>query len=347
MELVSIIIPVYNVEKYIENCLKSIIKQTYKNLEIILIDDGSNDCSVKIIEKYIGDKRIKLIKQKNKGVSAARNIGIKKAKGKYLMFVDSDDWLDLNCIEKCINFMEKNGLEIVLFSRKDEYEEKTVAKELFLEEFILKEKSTIENIFFRRYFGPYKEELKECLEIEKLNTVWGKIYSKKIITTKFKDIKIVGSEDCIFNLEIFFNVNKIGYVQGIYYHYRKSNMSSITKTYKKNLYVQFRNMYKIMEKYIELKKLPKNYVCALNNRKIINLFSFILNICYSDLKFKNKLQEIKNILNDKFYIELFKKFNFKYLDYKWYIFYKMCQYRMSFMILIIMICAINIKRKVN
>ncbi len=100
-ELISIIIPVYNTEDYLDKCLKSIINQTYKNIEIIIIDDGSNDNSKKIIDQYMDkDYRIKYYYQNNSGVAIARNLGIDKSNGNYIAFIDSDDYIDLKFIEK-------------------------------------------------------------------------------------------------------------------------------------------------------------------------------------------------------------------------------------------------------
>ncbi len=113
-DLISVIIPVYNVEKYVERCLDSVIAQTYKNIEIIVIDDGSVDSSVSIIKKF-KDKRIKLIvKGYNSGQSDSRNIGLSLAKGKYIGFIDSDDYVDLNYFEKMHNAAKQNDAEIVM-----------------------------------------------------------------------------------------------------------------------------------------------------------------------------------------------------------------------------------------
>lgn len=100
MAKISIIVPVYNTEKFLEKCLNSLINQTLKDIEIICINDGSTDKSLQILEKFANkDKRIQIINQTNSGLSVARNIGIKKAKGEYIGFVDSDDWVDLNFFE--------------------------------------------------------------------------------------------------------------------------------------------------------------------------------------------------------------------------------------------------------
>lgn len=104
MDLISIIVPVYNVEKYLEHCLNSIINQTYKNLEIILVNDGSTDNSLEICESFKQkDSRIKIITKGNGGLSSARNEGLKIAKGNYISFVDSDDWIDADFIKALYN----------------------------------------------------------------------------------------------------------------------------------------------------------------------------------------------------------------------------------------------------
>ena len=113
--LISIIVPVYNVELYIEDCLKSLINQTYKNIEIIIVIDGSTDESEKICEKYrLLDNRILIIRQVNKGLSEARNTGIKHARGKYVIFVDSDDWLEKSAVFDLLEATLKEKAEVVI-----------------------------------------------------------------------------------------------------------------------------------------------------------------------------------------------------------------------------------------
>lgn len=116
---VSIIIPVYNVEKYLDECLKSAINQTLDNIDIIAINDGSTDNSLKILLDY--EKKfnnIKVISQSNKGLSEARNKGLEIAKGDYVYFLDSDDYIDLNCIKDCYDYCEKYNLDIINFDAK-------------------------------------------------------------------------------------------------------------------------------------------------------------------------------------------------------------------------------------
>ena len=116
MELISIVVPVYKVEDFLERCVKSIQNQTYQKLEIILVDDGSPDRSGTICDELAEkDKRIKVIHKSNGGLSDARNVGVKEATGKYLLFVDSDDYISPNLVEKTVAVAEKNSCDIVLF----------------------------------------------------------------------------------------------------------------------------------------------------------------------------------------------------------------------------------------
>ena len=128
-ELVSVIIPIYNVEKYLKQCIESIINQTYKNIYIILIDDGSTDESKKIMEEFEKkEKRISSYYQDNKGAPAARNLGIENSKGKYIMLFDSDDILEKSAIEKMVNIIERDKSDLVIgnFVRVDNENKKII-----------------------------------------------------------------------------------------------------------------------------------------------------------------------------------------------------------------------------
>lgn len=108
MKKVSIILPIYNVEKYLEKCVNSVINQTYQNIEVILVDDGSKDSSGRICDKLVeSDNRIKVIHKKNGGLASARNAGYEAATGEYIMYIDSDDVIKNGIAEKCVSAMEK------------------------------------------------------------------------------------------------------------------------------------------------------------------------------------------------------------------------------------------------
>ena len=115
MKKISVIVPIYNSEDYIDRCVRSIVEQSYKNIEIILVDDGSTDNSSMMCDEWAkNDKRVKVIHKENGGVSSARNEGLKIAKGDYISFVDSDDYIDKKMIEKMLNQMEKGNTDLVI-----------------------------------------------------------------------------------------------------------------------------------------------------------------------------------------------------------------------------------------
>ena len=130
--LISIVVPIYNTAKYLSKCLNSIINQTHKNLEIILVDDGSTDNSPHIIKEYAKkDSRVKVITQKNQGQSAARNTGIKVAKGNYISFTDSDDELKPNFIASLLQLYEKNEISIAVCGHQFNFLKTNITKNLY------------------------------------------------------------------------------------------------------------------------------------------------------------------------------------------------------------------------
>ena len=122
--LISVIIPVYNIEKYIARCIESVIAQTYHNLEILLIDDGSTDSSGRICDEYSAkDSRIRVIHQENKGLAEVRNVGLREAKGEWIQFVDGDDWIDPETLQSCYSYAQEYNADIVCFRYVHEYED--------------------------------------------------------------------------------------------------------------------------------------------------------------------------------------------------------------------------------
>lgn len=176
MDLVSIIVPIYNTKKYLKNCIDSILKQTYKNIEILLINDGSPDDSDKIMEKYkLKDKRVKCFYKKNGGLSDARNYGIKKAKGKYLCFVDSDDWISKYYVEKLLNAVKENNSQIAVCQFDRVYKDKVTKNNI--NEFDIKG--------FKVPAAWNKIYLKEMIDKYDLKFPIGKWYEDLDMTSKY------------------------------------------------------------------------------------------------------------------------------------------------------------------
>lgn len=219
--LVSVIIPVYNSEKFLKRCVNSLRKQTLKEIEMIFINDGSTDNSLSILKSFEKiDNRIKIINQENSGPSIARNNGIKIAKGEYISFVDSDDWLDINMYKEMLELAHKSKADVVISdiivinSNSKQYVNglNIKGKELFkddIEEYIIK----------------------ELLKNSKYNSMWNKLYKKNIILENsiFLDEGLFYAEDWLFNIEFFTKINKAAYIKKAFYYYRRGHISLSNK----------------------------------------------------------------------------------------------------------------------
>lgn len=223
-EKLSVIVPVYNVEKYLEKCLNSIINQTYKNLEIICIDDGSPDNSIKILEKYqLKDKRIRVIRQENKGLGATRNIGINVATGTYISFIDSDDWIELDMFEKCIEVFKKYNVDLVDCST---YYDSTINSQ------------KVRDLRKLNYKNDYNGE--EYFKLLVRNNLFSASSCNKVF--KLKNIKRDNiyfpenkyNEDFYFVFVYLILSKKIGIVEAPMYHYLISRENSITNKINQN-----------------------------------------------------------------------------------------------------------------
>ncbi len=212
--LISIIVPVYNSEKYLERCLKSIIKQTYKELEIILIDDGSTDMSNQICKDYMKlDNRIKLITTKNMGVSNARNLGLDVAKGEYISFIDSDDKVDERFIEKMYYFCEKYKTELACVNM-NYYFGNNVTKPLKIKGGIIDK-----NEYYKQLICNIK------------GFVCNKLYHKSLINNIRFDTNISVCEDLLFNIKIAKYINKVCVINEFLYDYYQNSTSTYNGEY--------------------------------------------------------------------------------------------------------------------
>ena len=282
-DLISVIVPIYNVESYLEQCIKSIINQTYKNIEIILIDDGSTDKSPKICDKYKQkDSRIIVVHKQNTGVSATRNIGLELSKGKWIAFVDSDDWI------------EKEYLEELILNAK-------------------KEKADISLCGYNRIISPGKKKVilntkKEITNsseylIKSLNPQTGYGFSPiKIIKKQtIKDIRfnknLIVGEDAFFNIEISANINKAFYCNKALYNYR-NNSESAVKKFDCNYARKYLKSMQECKKYIFKKYKSNDIIQNYYNFVAFHVMLVAVNFCYHPKnKNKNKKKLLKDICN--------------------------------------------------
>lgn len=211
-DLISVILPVYNVDKYLPRCLDSICNSTYKNLEIICVNDGSSDASLSILEKYAEhDKRIIIIDQENKKTSAARNAGLDIAKGRWIAFIDPDDWIHSQYFEILLKVAEQTNAQIAICESLETHDD------------ILPDKP------FESDRISYKTITKK--EIDQMHVVrsrvWGKLYRKDIINERRFISGTDPIEDMFFNTLLFNDQIRYGYTDSVLYYYYMREGSAI------------------------------------------------------------------------------------------------------------------------
>lgn len=257
-KLVSVIIPVYNVERYLKKCIDSILNQTYKNLEIILVDDGSTDCSSKICDEYAkNDTRILVIHKVNGGQSEARNIGISESKGEYIFFVDSDDYIEYNAIETMLEIAENKNVDMVIadiysVNEKGEILNEGKGQYTFQNESLFSAEEAAQ-AFAELDWGP-----------------WNKLYKRSVHKNiYFPKGKIHEDEAIMFQL--FERCDKIVYTNARLYNYLQREGSTTSARYnlkKMDWFEVWLNNFKYVQKYFpgaEKKVMKKLMVTAIYN----------------------------------------------------------------------------------
>ena len=251
MPKISVIIPVYNCEKYLPMCLDSIILQTYDNLEIICVDDGSKDKSLKVLQKYAQkDARIKIITQKNQGQSAARNEGMKHATGDYISFIDADDWVSLSLYQKFVRRYKKAGREIDIFLfNACSYTQKP--KSVYLSKFF-------EITEWKNFQNPdYIHIFDDCMNPFSGNmSATNKIYRKDFLIENNLDFcNGLIFEDQLFYLQSFLCAKSILLNNDPMYMYRRQNTSSTMHSIGNKVF----DIFKIINKMESFLKKTNNY----------------------------------------------------------------------------------------
>lgn len=277
---VSIIVPVYNAEEYLDRCIQSILKQTFSNFELILINDGSTDKSLDICDKYCrNDRRIIVINQENKGVSFSRNLGIEIAKGRFLLFIDSDDCIDCDMIEYLYNMIVDYDCDVSMCRCKLYIDGK------------LKNKTKDDNVITcyktnREIFENFIVENKFLLSI------WNKLYKKSIFIDN--DIRfpvdIRYSEDAVLNYKVFLNINKAVFGNLQKYNYYINNSSTVKNLNESRIDIlnAMEDIYKIVNnKYPEFR-----YIIA--NNYITSSIDIIIDIA-KEKSILNKYNILKSI----------------------------------------------------
>ncbi len=212
--LVSIIVPVYNLEEYITNCISSLVNQTYDNIEILCIDDGSSDLSGQVVKSLAqNDPRIVYVKKDNGGVSSARNLGLEKAQGDYIMFVDGDDCLHYQAVEILLDAVNKTDCDVAVgnFKEVNSYSFKQDCYCEFSNQLIS------HNDFF------------EKVSLNITRSVWGKLYRREAALSIIFPVGVTNYEDFIYLIKVINSFVKVSYTDKVvYYYYNRDDSASKT-----------------------------------------------------------------------------------------------------------------------
>ncbi len=302
----TIVIPIYNVGEYLDRCIESAVKQTYKNIRIILVDDGSTDKSAELCDSWAEkDERIKVIHKENKGVGQARNDGINEADSDYIFFLDGDDFFDVKAVESCICEAEKNKADIVMFGHRDFFpDSSTQTKEIKTDKKYFEKNSEITELLAGLFTYETGLGISICM----------KMFNLKIIKENnilFSDEREFVSEDACFLLECFNYVKSVSVLDENLYFYRK-NEKSFSRRYKKN--AQELND-KFLLRAVEICKknnYPEKVIDRIKARYHMYVISALKQILSADLPTQEKDKEIIKIFENKLLSETVSKSVIKY-----------------------------------
>ena len=309
MPEISVIIPVYNAEKYIPECVDSILRQTYQDFEIILINDGSSDGSEQICRKYEKeDHRIKVISQKNAGVCAARNIGLDNATGNTVTFVDSDDWLPENSLALLYDEYKKTGADIIVGDMSFSESGKSRRIRVFDNSFISKDKAWIGE-YQRACIGyGYNPNPGTKMNVTGLGSMGNKLYKKSIIESaslRFDPYTLGIYEDNLFVLHYLEHCESVSYISKSVYFYRKVNDSNSRGFKAKTLEINSRIFEKIDEFIGEYKKDRESDFYKALYIYIIRRLDASLSVYFfankNNLSFGRELSELKKLIKSEPY----------------------------------------------
>ena len=256
---VSIIVPVYNVEKYLERCVESLVNQTYQNIEIILVDDKSTDSSPEICDRLAkSDSRIKVVhKEKNEGLGFARNTGIENAEGEYFLFLDSDDYLDLKTCEKTLEKLEEKNADICCFLWTDVFKDNTIKSDVLTSEVVFENEEII-NRFLPLCLAPDETGQEKEIGIS-ANMLLYKAFLFKENNLRFVSEREYVNEDMIFRIELCRHIKKAVVInENFYYYYH--NFGSLSTSYKETRFEESKKIFNKVNDMIECFDCPELYL---------------------------------------------------------------------------------------
>lgn len=306
MKQVSIIVPIYNVEEYLPKCLETLIQQTLKEIEIILINDGSKDKSLEICLEYAKkDKRIRVIDKVNEGVSVARNVGIELAEGEYIGFVDPDDWIEPEMYEALYNKITQIKYPICVCNYYKDTQASSTPKLFKFKNQDINKDNKLSRTQVIEYIIPPMIGMDDILPRSNsyiMGCVWRGLYQKEFLdeyNIRFAPgISIM--EDLVFNVQALLASDGISIEEGVWYHYVQ-HTSSVLHSYNKNMWIDQIRVHELLETALEKAGLKEEMQNRLDMRYIGMAFSAIYNEMNrgNENNIKDRLSEIREICKDE------------------------------------------------
>lgn len=306
-ELVTVVVPIYNVEKYLERCILHIIHQTYRNLEIILVDDGSPDNCPQICDEYAArDPRIKVIHKQNAGLGMARNTGIEQATGEYICFFDSDDYIAPETIETCVAAAKEHRADLVVFGKEDVTPEgeklgeciPCPPKQIFSE-------GEIVTTLLPMSLCP-NQRTGEDWNI--VHSAWNKLYSMSVIKRsgwRFVSEREIISEDYYSLTELYGHLKCVCVLDRVFYHYTVNN-ASLSRSYKPDRFERIKAFYKAMLSLSDKMAAKEVLEQSIKGITFGSTIGAMKHIVASGLPFRTRYGELKKVVKDKTLQEIVK-----------------------------------------
>lgn len=297
----SVILPIYNVEKYLERCVESVLSQNFTDYEMILVDDGSSDFSPKICDEYEEKYNfIKVIHKKNGGLSSARNAGFEQATGKYILWFDSDDWVEKNTLSLIYNATKESEVDIIKFNYIRHIDDNEI---LGISNAIPKkyeEKKEIDELITLALCSAGKYSLSACMHAYRTQFLNDN-------SLKFISEREVGSEDFLFNIEALLSANSVVVLKDALYHYDLRIGSLTQRGYKKQLPEKYTYLFSLLKDYLKQKGMFDIYIDRLS---YFYVWSLIYGTCIAneykvtdEHSLKDGRKNVKRMFSDSEFIE--------------------------------------------
>lgn len=292
---ISVVVPVYKAKLHIEKCILSLVKQTYSNIEVICVIDGPDRECEEILERMtIEYDNIRLIRQQNHGANYSRMIGYQNSMGDYIMFVDSDDWLDENCIQNCADQANLHEADIVKFGYKNVVGTRVIKENKVIDKnTIIQDNTKVSKYIINEIFKGYD-----------FNFMWGQLIKKDILSSDYFNYQLTVAEDLIFNYYMIPNINTLVLINECYYFYYRNDLSVTLNI----------NLEKLDKHINDVTYVYKEILTSLNSKELrdeyyIYIYKELIFYYYKCIRIKNQsikknVQYIKNKTNDTFYRDI-------------------------------------------